>query len=212
MNKTNARRTLPFSSALLFVAGIHATALSAGSGRIIDEETRKPLANVFVMAKWDGHVNLGAIGKTICYDFAMTQTDADGRFSLRDWSWNINPFVTSRSRSSEVYLQEYIWSTNNFLYQGDDRSDAGEIKLKKYEGSVMDRLMKLASARNEDCISEHRTRSTLLPLYAARYEEAQRIAKTPEEKKQALIVKEYRDTVGLWSGALPRNPDGSIVK
>ena len=211
MNKTKSRRTLPITSALLLFAGVHATALSAGSGRIIDEETGKPLANVFVMATWRGHVNLGAIGKTICYDFAMTQTDADGRFSLRDWSWNINPFVTSRSRASEVYLQEYVWSTNNFLNEGQSRADSGEIKLKKYEGPVMERLVELAIVRYIDCMSEYRMH-TLLPFFAARYEEAQRIAKTPEEKKRAQDIKNDRDFVGRWSGALPRNPDGSIVK
>ena len=76
----------------------------------------------------------------------------------------------------------------------------------------MERLAGLATGRYAGCISDIKTRSTLLPFYSARYDEARSIATTAEEKKQALLVKEFRDYVGLEPGAIPHNPDGSNAK
>lgn len=200
------------ATVLMLAIGLHAANTWAGVGQVIDEETRKPLANVFVMAKWVGHANLGAIGKTICYDFAITQTDKNGRFSLRDRSWNFNPFLTDRERYVDFYLQGYEWSTSNVYDKSIGISDSGVIVISRYKGPVMTRLTWLATGRYAGCIPDHQTRSTLLPFYSARYEEAQSIAITVEEKQQALLVKQFRDYVGLEPGAIPRNPDGSTVK
>jgi len=216
VNKTNKpsgrqRYARKLATALWLVAGLHAPELWSRTGQVIDEETGKPLEKVFVMATWKGHVNFGVIGKTVCYDFAIIQTDKEGRFSLPDHSWNLNPFLTDRSRYVDFYRQGYKWSTSNMRDKNVGVSDDGQIMLKKFKGLVIDRLKELSTASYEECVSRIRTRATLLPLYIARYDEAQEIAITVEEKEQARFIKQLRDTVGLEPGALPRNPDGSIA-
>ncbi len=190
----------------ILLVGNLAVCARASSGQVIDEEAGKPLEKVFVIARWTGHVNLGPIGKSVCFDFAITQTDKDGRYSLPDYSWNFNPFLTSRERDVDFYLPGYEYSPNR------NRSDEANMVLRRYSGDMNKRLEALHRETDDFCVPEWQKKRKLGKYYEAVYQKAAQIAKSPEQIAIANFIRDIKDTLGLPLGSLPRNPDGSIRK
>ena len=97
-------------------------------------------------------------------------------------SWNLNPFRSDRHRYVEYYLPGYEDSPNN-------KVDIGIWKLRRFTKTVEERLGRLANSGYYDCTSEAERKEKLVSLYRAQYDEAQKIATTPSEKKLATSIK-----------------------
>lgn len=170
---------------LAMLIGVHAMSLWAGSGRVIDEETGKPLAGVYVMAMWHASGFSPVVSKTVCYQFAISKSDEDGKYSLPTFSWNINPFLSDRQRYLEYYIAGYEISANN-------TTDDVVRRLRRSTKSVEDRMRSLAHQRYQNCTSERERREKLLPLYQAQLDEATRLASSPVERGLLEIVRAQR--------------------
>jgi hypothetical protein len=165
----------------LVIVAIHGLSLWAGSGQVIDENG-KPLAGVFVMAKWNASAVNPVDSRTVCYDFAITQTDSGGKYSLRAMSWNFWPFFFDRQRYREFYLAGYETLPTDTL-------EGAVITMRRYTESAEDRLKKFIHNRYAGCMSERSKKNNLVPLYEAQYKEAMKIAKSNEEQKIAYSIK-----------------------
>lgn len=179
---TNRRVALRVA-ALALIAFAFAIDAAASSGQVVDEESGKPLEGVLVTAKWQGSVYLGVDSRTVCYHFAITTTDKEGRYTLPDWSWSLNPFLSNRQRYLDYYLAGYERSPNR------NRYDEDNMVLRRHAKSVEERLKSLFGGDPEACIPEHQRKAKLLPLYRAQYEEAKKIAVTPKERELAEIFR-----------------------
>lgn len=164
----------------VFVIAVNAI---ASSGQVVDEENGKPLEGVYVMAEWKASAFNPVDSKTVCYHFAITQTDKEGRYTLPDWSWSLNPFLTNRERYLDYYLAGYEQSSKR------NRYDEDNMVLRRHAKSVEERLKSLFGGDPEACIPEHQRKAKLLPLYRAQYEEAKKIAVTPKERELAEIFR-----------------------
>lgn len=170
---------------LAMLIGVHAMSLWAGSGRVIDEETGKPLAGVYVMAMWHASGFSPVVSKTVCYQFAISKSDEDGKYSLPTFSWNINPFLSDRQRYLEYYIAGYEDSPNN-------KSDDDVQRLRPTIKNVEERIGSFIHQRYARCTSESVAREKLVPLYQAQLDEANRIASTPVEKDLLESVRARR--------------------
>jgi hypothetical protein len=161
--------------------GLHSVSAQAGSGLVLDEGTKKPLVGVYIWAEWHAGVVNPAISKSKCYAFAMTQTDEKGKFKLRDFSWNFEPWLYDRRRGVGYYLAGY-----ELVEKGD--TDPSIVYMRRYVGAPLKYLRSTLNGVGEDCIAVN-GRKILLPLYKAMYEEAKIIAISPEEKVLATYFK-----------------------
>jgi hypothetical protein len=165
-------------------ASLHVASAAAGSGQVLDEETKKPLAGVFMYALWGAGVWNPAIAKSKCYAHAITQTDENGKFRLRDFSWNFEPWLEGRTRGVGYYLAGY-----ELVRNGD--TDPPIVYMRRYTGAALKRMQYIQNNGGEDCLANHE-RKVLLPLYKAMYDEAKMIAVTPEEK---ILASEFKNKV-----------------
>ncbi len=153
----------------------HTPNLWAGSGIVIDEATGKSLAGVYVYATWGAGIMMPAISKHKCCAFAITQTDKNGKFSLRDFSWNFEPWLEGRTRGVGYYLAGY-----DVVPNGD--TDPPVVAMRRIKNSVTARLNELIYGVGRGCVSGEEEKIKLGPIYRAMYEEAREIATTEEEK------------------------------
>jgi hypothetical protein len=79
----------------------------AETGQVIDRISGKPLANVFVIAQWNGTLDVPLQPKSTCYHAELALTDNEGRYHLPDFSWNFNPFLRNRHRTAYPYKAGY---------------------------------------------------------------------------------------------------------
>jgi hypothetical protein len=186
-------------------ASLHVASAAAGSGQVLDEETKKPLAGVFMWALWSAGVWNPAIAQSKCYAHAMTQTDENGKFKLRDFSWNFEPWLEGRTRGVGYYLAGY-----ELVRNGD--TDPPIVYMRRYKGTVLNRLQHIRHVGGGgECLSA-RERKILLPLYKARNEEAKVIAVTPEEKLLASYFKDALDRLELGDAEVNRRQSVMEIK
>lgn len=167
----------------IVLAGIHGINLWAGSGQVIDAETGKPLKGVFVMAMWHGNP-IAIEARTVCYNFAITQTGQDGSYLLPVLSWNPAVLI-NRERYKEFYLAGY----ENF--SNDDLTGA-VIKMRRTTETAEQRLESFIHQRYAKCTSEAERKDKLVPLYQAQLDEATILASTPAEKRLLESVRARR--------------------
>jgi hypothetical protein len=163
---------------LMFSLNLYA----ANKGRVIDEASGKPMEGVYVMAMWNASVASVVDAKSVCYHFAITQTDKEGNYELPSRSWNVWPFYYDRYISHEYYFPGYTSSSNNIL-------DSDVWNMRRSTISPQDRIKSFIHSRYENCTSEGERNKVLVPLYQAQYEESTLIAKSEEEKKLLYSVK-----------------------
>jgi len=163
---------------------------NADSGQVIDEETKRPLEGVYVMASWTSGGPSIAHSSTVCYHFEVTQTDRDGKYSLPDFSWNFNPLLWDRYVAHEFYLPGYEDARNN-------APGRAIWRMRPYRGSTEERLNALATGYRELCVPESERRQELGSVYRAQADEAARIASSEREREIAMILKERRDRTEL---------------
>ena len=164
--------------AIIALFGIHGINLWAGAGQVIDSGNGRPLQGVYVMAVWHASAFNPVDSRTVCYNFAITQTDKDGQYSLPVFSWRgLWPLFSDRQRYKDFYLAGY----ENF---SDDDFTGAVIKMRRTKDTVEKRLNDLITRQSyATCMSESDEKEQLLPVYKAKYEEGRSIAATPEEMK-----------------------------
>jgi hypothetical protein len=171
-----ARRWFAMLAAVGLVSLMVVLHALADTGQVIDSSTGKPLAGVYVVARWDGLASAGITGRHRCFGISGTKTDAHGEYSLSSLSWNINPFLSDRQRTQFFYKEGYRVDGNTAETQGnrilmspDPRTGNARIG---YIGEI--RALK-------GCGSESAQRKELTEVFRATLEETRRLATTKVE-------------------------------
>ncbi len=199
----NLTRAISFAYIAFFCT--HASNLWAGSGQVLDEATKKPLAGVFVYAKWYAEVWNPVIARSDrCIAHAITQTDDNGKFKLRDFSWNFEFWMTGRKRVIDYYVAGYELVDEKI-------DDPPIVYMRRVTGTVAERLNLIRNIGGQGCLAVNE-RKVLLPLYKARYEEANLVAVTPEEKKIILTFKDAFDEIDLGEKEFMRRRSVKVIK
>lgn len=214
IHTTRARRLFNAAIALLLtvIVSLDFSVAHAASGRVINEVTGKPIEGVFVIATWTGSVSLGPVARSGCYKIEMTRTDKEGKFSLPDWSFNLNPFIWRRDRYVGYYFTDFEESPNNNPKGLREPPDEGDILMRPFAGDVEERLRLLATGLDEGCMSPFHLGQALFPFYQMNYEEARRIAQKPDHQEQVASARYQYEKMGLRAGFLKQNKDGSVTK
>jgi hypothetical protein len=161
---------------LLLGLSLPACGLSGGpiDGAVLEEGTNSPIPGAIVVVRWQHHQ--GHSG-TVCYHVESAVTDETGRFHIPRWSDPSDHRTLTNPQTSPVAYKsgfEWVRSTNNIFY------------VKRFTGTTQERL-EILSRSAVACTDKRDIEIKLLLLYRALYEEAQSIAHTPDERREALL-------------------------
>lgn len=154
-------------------------------GRVLDAATGKPIEDVIVVARWKG---ISGYTNTVCYHVESTTTDKQGRYEIPAWR--------NDTRFQSLLNENVVITTFKAGYEESDRIykehsyKQGVYYQQTFNGSHEERLeylMRVSSATR--CGEADTTESNLIPLKQSLYDEATRIAETPEDmgKVESLL-------------------------
>lgn len=150
-------------------------------GRVVDAETKKPLAGAIVVARWRGTYSALVDTHTECYHVETATTDKDGRYKMAGW-WEMpkGPLFSKDSMVLDAYLPGYeeYWPAG---YGSTEDFKNNVLYLLPFKGTKQERLNSLPRFVGMDCGDYRDYAKKLIPLYKAVYEEAKPLAVTTED-------------------------------
>ena len=153
---------------------VFAPACWATSGVVLDQDTKTPIAGVFVVGTWTGRATMGPSTFSNCYYAALSTTDAKGRFDLPWLPRTLNPLGWRPATSITIYKPGY-----------------DEVPSKTYPTVVyLKRRVANSSAFDRPVVQtglgcEERNRNEWLPFLKALYDEQRAGARSVAEAAQA---------------------------
>jgi hypothetical protein len=96
-------KLLAAAAMTMLAAAIAVDTSIAPEGWVLDRATGKPIEGAYVIAEWRGVVSLIVEGRSRCYAAAATVTNSQGHWTLRDFSWNFEPWIFDRRQSISFY-------------------------------------------------------------------------------------------------------------
>ncbi len=162
---------------LLVIAAYIPLYAFATQGTVVDDKGQ-PIEGAFVLATWYGEVALGVQPATSCYHVSATRSDRTGRFSVPEWSGNLNLLVTNRRRGLRVFVPGYELSP---------RSDLANQNLVfvPLSGSRTERFKKIDVWTTGANCGDDKAR---LPFMKAVYAELLKLAETPVERQRCASL------------------------
>ncbi|VAW99343.1 hypothetical protein MNBD_GAMMA22-1503 [hydrothermal vent metagenome] len=163
------------------------------NGQVVDTDTGEPIADAFVIARWQGRVGFFH-GSSTCYHVESTMSDAQGNFTIPSWfEWFDNFWTHMKSVSISTYKSDYVTVFNRL-----SNEEKKNIQYqRKSNGTREDKLgyIKLTARRNF-CSNAGQSRRKSYYLYRRLYEDAKKITLTKDEKKN---LEWFRDiAVSAW--------------
>ena len=154
------------------------------NGKVIDEETNKPIPGATVSALWIGNVFALVDTQSACVHAQASTTDYRGEFNMPEWRKESQiGWVRHIKPSIIAHKHGYIFS----------RYENNTIYLKPFRGNVSERLEYLSTILDANrCGSKDESERTLHHLYNSMYQEAKRIAISENDK-------EIVDNLHYWS-------------
>jgi len=142
-------------------------------GRVIEQETRKPVADALVVVLWKGHA--GHSG-TVCYRVETATSDAQGAYRIKAWEQPApGGAPLSRYRLPMAYKSGYEYIA----------SDKDTVYLKPFTGTPGERLNYLRRVSSASgCASAGESEKNLLPLRSALLEQARQLADKQTEQEE----------------------------
>jgi hypothetical protein len=190
-NDGNVSTSLTLRLALAIGIALSAESGCADTVEVIDAATKSPIADVYIVTRWEAAAFQGVQSQHRCFKVDVTRTDANGKFSSPAFSGNVDPLLHDRKRSLWFYKRGY-----RSAYDTPTGMTIHEIAPDSSSG--LTRLRYLALARNKmNCGTAQQQKEVMLPLYEALYQEAREIGTTAEELayvNDALFVVENLTT------------------
>lgn len=151
---------------------------NAIEGRVVEEESRKPIEGVIVVVKWEGYISAFVDSQRSCVHVQTTTTDKNGYYKFPDWKkpdkrgpvQKIKPDIT-------VYKTGYQWPDKTL-------AKANEYYLTPAKGTSTERLKFFKRiVRSLGCGAAGRSGKNKYNLYKTLYNDAKPLIKTEEDKK-----------------------------
>ena len=191
----------------------NATTLSSATitGRVIAADTKAPLANTYVTARWD--VESGSVSGhgLFCVRSAAVQTDANGHFRLAAWERKGANAVIFYA-DLDAYHAGYVTAVRDIHLTGDShfftrtlelRPQDLVIEMKPFEGGQAERADQLALfIQRTVCQRPYMT--GLHSLYEAIYGEAKDLPTPPVDPGQLGLQSWLLDLM-RWTEERPKN-------
>lgn len=165
----------------LLLLPLTACGMSGGpfNGKVLEENTHKPIPGAIVVVRWVGLVSSWVDSQHVCYHVETATTDEEGRYQTKGWSQSLNYSVKFDRMEIDAYKLGYGRPSK--------LSQVKEIEyLAPFKGTRGERLAYLGNFSGMQCGVTGDYAPKLIPLYKVIYEEAKQLAVTKEDKKLAI--------------------------
>jgi len=149
---------------------------SSVSGKVLEENTGKPIDGAIVIVRWKGYVSAIVDAQTVCVHVESATTDKRGNYKVSGWS--------KPSTMGPVFDVKPVVSAYKLGYglPGNPAQKDEDVCLAPFKGTGGDRLVYLERvARSGGCDSAGESRRNLYSLYEALYYEAKTNAAKEED-------------------------------
>jgi hypothetical protein len=147
-------------------------------GKVVDDQTRQPLAGVYVIGAWHVTIPTPVESRSGCSKLEVVRTDAQGRFVLSRWSGNIIAHLFG-----DENLNVYYYFPKYRLAKMPE-IDQAIVALTPDTRPPMEQLVRIGEPMaKSDCGSWTEQQVRALPMYRVMYEEARSIASSYEERQ-----------------------------
>lgn len=175
------------------------------AGQVVDMDTGQPIAGAHVALLWrSGIIPSGFTGhnsRDICFHAAASTTDAAGRFDIPAWwKWktysvyNVEPIVLVYTENY-VPLQDLV-STEPVKRPIEHLNE--RYRLKRFSGTADQRLdMLFWGLANQGCDYGGESQKSIFQMLKAIHTEAQRIARTTQDRDTVHIIARLAATAGI---------------
>ena len=92
---------------IALVIGVAAIELQLGTGYVVDSTDGTPLADVYIVSRWEAEQYQGIRSQHVCFKTDAAVTNAVGRYTLLPTSMNFNPLLSGRSQTTVFYKAGY---------------------------------------------------------------------------------------------------------
>lgn len=177
-------------------------------GRVVDAETKKPLAGAIVVARWRGTYSVLVDTHTECYHVETATTDKDGKYRIAGW-WEKpkGPLFSKDSMVLDAYLPGYekYWPAG---YGSTEDFKNNVLYLAPFKGTREERLKYLMSmSSTADCYAASDTK-VVFPLQKALYQEAKDSAKSVKDQEAVQWIR--RKAALSWARSEVALTDGEV--
>lgn len=201
--------------AALGLASCHAHTLASGPvvGRVIDPDTKQPVAGAVVVAKWGRAEGILADNVNVCRHVATAVTDADGRYHLDQWprgTGSVDSLFTSTFNLSLDAYKPGMTSIQRGVIKQDEMT--GALELAQWSGTHPDRMRWLQAKLTSTelaCDGDTGGDDVLDAVRETIYAEARSIATTDDEDRKII---QYLDTVRRNLEALRSLPADNALR
>ena len=92
---------------IALVIGIAAIELQLGTGYVVDSTDGTPLADVYIVSRWQAVQNQILRSRHLCFKTDAAMTNGVGAYTLLPTSLNFNPLLSERSQTTVFYKAGY---------------------------------------------------------------------------------------------------------
>jgi hypothetical protein len=183
-------------------------------GHVVDARTGQPIAGAHVMYLWETGIEStsfsGHNAPDICYHAAAAVTGEQGQFHIDAWRERARYRVPNREPSAWAYAPGYVPA--ELRPPGDTEREPTVrtdqvIRLQRSDAGGDRRLEELWNLIRRDCAHGGASQRSLYPMLKSAYEEARRIALTPEQMKRVRTFAEFAAIA--WIAPSPNTDAGT---
>lgn len=195
----NQPRGLVFFSmlfTLLMLAGCSAGRVwMPQAGQVLDWESKEPITDAVVVARWYGKVYQIAKTSTVCYHVESAVTDKQGRYRIPaevegpKGIYDANVYVSAYKAGYRESIDK-----DNKPHRSDN--EMGVYYLEKDRRSREKRLQFIRNYHSA-CRSSGKSERNLFPLYMARYQEAKKLVETDDDRNWLVHLREVTASVAV---------------
>lgn len=181
-------------------------------GQVLEAGTKKPLAGAIVVIRWEGTSSQIAESKTVCYHVETATTDAQGNYRTPAWrKFKLTgEFMGLGFTPGAKDITAYKPGYSEHWPAGYDRTEDYKKNvryLEPFKGTGDERLKYLMNlSYGADCYGANE--KPLFALQKALYQEAKRLAVTPQDQDGVQRIKHR--AAGVWNRSEIYQTDSEI--
>jgi len=184
-----------------------ATEPQAKPGRVLEAGSNKPIAGAIVIARWKGFMPIfPADGRTLCYHVESAMTDAEGVYRIPAWQGDPqHANLLDKEIFIDAYKPGYVRSQEYYKQQSYRQ---GIELMEVFKGAREERLKYLMHMSGIASCDRDGDKNILFAVQKALYQEANRVAVTPQDKDSAQWIR--RRAALIWSESRVSLTDSEI--
>ncbi len=158
---------------------------SSKTAQVLDKNTKEPIADVYVLAKWKGTGGMGGHGRTMCYHVEVIKTDKNGYFAMpARMDGPGQSFLGHRYISIYFYKPGYTAGNKG----GKSFYFIDKVHMERFKGTRKERFeFFFKHGRRFVCNDAVDSERNAYVIYKAMYEEA--LTLNPKSKQEVKRIK-----------------------